>query len=372
MVIANGIVGRAEVVFPGMTFKGISLRGPRRTFTIVSVNGTTGQGRFAEESIVTIIARQSDQAQTPQTNGASHRLEVVNIAGIDHALRKLNGFLGNFDRDFKFPKARRSCAVLIHGGRGAGKTLVLDKIAATGWGKVHPIECDAKAVTIRTVFKDARLSQPSIVVMDDFEDLVSKDDSVSRDITKALAKELDSLVKDHPPQSLPRVLVVAATKEPSRIPMSLKKINRFETEVALPVPDTAARKSILKSFAPSLRPEVKDEVIDKLGDRTHAYTAEDLEKLLNAAYEIAEKRLEGLEIVPDVEYYLESEDLEDASAQVRPTAMHDITLKPPSVRWNQIGGQDSVKKALRRAVEIPLLVSINLLPHQKFTDCSAP
>ena len=37
--------------------------------------------------------------------------------------------------------------------------------------------------------------------------------------------------------------------------------------------------------------------------------------------------------------------------------MHDITLKPPSVRWDEIGGQDSVKNALRRAVETPLLVS---------------
>lgn len=334
------------------------MRGPKRTFTVISVNGTSGQGRFDEESIVTIVGRDSDFAQSLKPNGVHPRLEVTNIAGIDHALKKLNGFLSNYDREFKFAKAKRSCAVLLHGGRGTGKTLILDKIAATGWGKVHEIDSDAKPATIRTIFKDAKLSQPSIIVMDDFEDLVSRDDSVSRDITKTLAKELDSLVKNHCYNSLPRILVVGATKEPSNIPMSLKKIGRFETEVALPVPDAAARKAILKSLAPPLRLDAKDEIIDKIGDRTHAYTAEDLEKLLNTAYEIAEKRLEEIEIEQDVDYYLEQEDLEGASALVRPTAMHDITLKPPSVRWNQIGGQDSVKKALRRAVEIPLLVSI--------------
>ena len=341
-----------------MTFKGLSLRGPKRTFTVVSVNGRAGQGRFAEESIVAIIGRDSDPGQVLNPNRARHKLEVINIAGIDQALNKLNGFLSNFDREFKFTKAKRSCAVLLHGGRGTGKTLILDKISATGWGKVYSVDNDAKANTIRGVFKDAKLSQPSIVAIDDLEDLVSKDDSVSRDVTKALAKELDSLIKDHPAKSLPRVLVVAATREPSNIPMSLKKIYRFETEVALPVPDVTARKSILKSLGPPLRADVKDEIIDRIGDRTHAYTAEDLEKLLNAAYEIAEKRLEKVEMAPEADYYLEQEDIEGASALVRPTAMHDITLKPPSVRWNQIGGQDSVKKALRRAVEIPLLVSI--------------
>jgi AAA family ATPase len=347
-------------MFPGMTFKGISLRGPKRTFTVVSVNGTSSQGRFGEESIVTIVGRDSDSAPLLKPNGLHQRLKVTNIAGIDQALKKLNGLLSNFDREFKFTKAKRSCGVLLHGGRGTGKTLILDKIAATGWGKVYEVDRDAKATTIRTVFKDAKLSQPSIIVMDDLEDMVSRDDSVSRDITKTLAKELDDLVQNHHSNSLPRILVIAATREPSNIPMSLKKIRRFETEVALPVPDTAARKSILESLDPPLRPDVKDEIIDKIGDRTHAYTAEDLEKLLNAAYEIAENRLADVDNDPDKDYFLEQADLEAASALVRPTAMHDITLKPPSVRWNQIGGQDSVKKALRRAVEIPLLVSICL------------
>ena len=357
---ADTFIGRAEVVFSGMTFKGISLRGPKRNFTIISVNGTAGQGRFAEQSIVTIVGQHSDPAELSQMNGISHRLEVTNIAGIDNALSKLNGFLSNFNREFKFTKAKRSCAILIHGGRGTGKTLILDKIAASGWGKVHKIDSDAKVATIRTTFKDATLSQPSIILIDEFEDLVSKDDSTSRDNARALAMELDCLMKDHSPKSLPQVLVVAAAREPSNIPNSLRKIYRFETEVALPVPDTAARKSILKSLAPSLHPEVKDDVIEKIGDRTHAYTAEDLEKLLNAAYELAERRLERVETALDSDYYLEQEDLEGASAMVRPTAMHDVTLKPPSVRWNQIGGQDNVKKALRRAVEIPLLVSIYL------------
>jgi AAA family ATPase len=337
-----------------MTFKNVSLRGPKRTFTVVSV-GSFGQGRFDNQtSLVSISSRDLTIEQQP--NGIQHRLQV-DIAGIDQALKKLNSFLSNFDRDFKFTKAHRSCAVLLHGGRGTGKSLLLDKIAETGWGKVFEIDHDAKAATIRTVFKDAKLSQPSIIVMDDFEELVAKDDSVSRDIAKAIGKELDSLIKDHPRNSSPRVLVVASTRDPSSIPIPLKKQGRFKIDVPLPVPDAAARKLILRSLEPQIRPEIKDDALNKLGDRTHAYTPEDLSSLLDAAYEIAEERMKEVETDPDEEYYLEQEDIESALQLVRPTAMHDITLKPPSIRWNQIGGQDSVKKALRRAVETPLLVS---------------
>ena len=315
-------------------------------------------GRFDETSVLTISNQ--DSAPCPeQPNGLRRRLEVVDIAGIDQALKKLNRFLSNFDREFKYTWAQRSCAALLHGGHGTGKTFILNKIAKTGWGKVYKIDQDAKAATIRTVFKDAKLSQPSIIIMDDFESLVSKDDSVSHGITVALGEELDNLIESHSANSLPRILVIAATREPGSIPMSLKKRGRFRTDIALPVPDAAARKRILKSLAPPLRPEFKDEILDKLGDRTHAYTAEDLVSLLDAACEIAEEKAEEVNVDANEEHYLAQDDIEKALLLVRPTAMHDITLQPPSVRWNQIGGQDNVKKALRRAVETPLLVRLH-------------
>jgi AAA family ATPase len=354
-------------VFPGMIFKGISLRGPRRTFTVVTC-GSSGQGRFEESTIVSIVGRDSAPSQSFRPSGVQHRLEVTNIAGIDQALKKLNGFLRDFDREFEYTECKRSCAALLHGGNGTGKTFILNKIAKTGWGKVYKIGRGAKEATIRTAFKDAKVSQPSIILIDDIERIVAKEDSVSQDITDALGEELDSLIEDHPANSLPRVLVVAATREPSSIPMSLKKRGRFKTDIALPVPDAADRKSILKSMAPRLNPDVMNEVLDRLGDRTHAYTAEDLASLLDTAYGIAEEKVYKLKDDGDTKYYLTEEDIETALAVVRPTAMHDITLKPPSVRWNQIGGQDSVKKALRRAVEIPLLVSICRFLLQNFTD----
>jgi AAA family ATPase len=345
-----------------MTFRNLTLRGPKRTFTVDFVNGKpTSLGRYDESSSV-IISSPIVNMPSAQTNGAVPRLEVVDIAGIDQALKKLNRFLSNFDRQFKFPWAQRSCAVLLHGGHGTGKTFILNKIIGTGWGKVFRIESDVKPAAMRTIFKDARLSQPSIIVADEIESIVSKDDTTSQSIAKVLGEELDNLSRGITGSSLPRVLVVAATLDAGSIPLSLRKRGRFRTDVPLPVPDAAARKAILKSLAPPVRPSSRDEMLDKLGDRTHAYTAEDLVSLLDTACEIAEEKFEATDsVLIGEEYFLTQDDLDQALLLVRPTAMHDITLQPPSVRWEDIGGQDSVKSALRRAVETPLLVSVQHL-----------
>lgn len=345
-------------------FKNISLRGPRRDFIVDLINGKpSGMSKYDTSSSVK-ISSQVDVHLLPEVHVPMARLQVVDIAGIDQALKKLNQFLSNFDKHFKFTWAQRSCAVLLHGGHGTGKTFLLNKIISTGWSKnVIHIENDAKLSNIRSTFRDAKLNQPSIIVVDELESLVAKEDILSVNLAKAIGEELDVLAQSHSGHTLPRVLVIATALNSSAIPMSLKKRGRFRTEIALPIPDVAARKAILKSLQPPLEPDTKEETLNRLGDRTHAYTAEDLVALLDTACEIAEGNAESIDAEPAKEhYYLSQEDIEQALLLVRPTAMHDITLQPPRVRWDEIGGQDSVKNALRRAVETPLLVSLDTLP----------
>ncbi|KAK0111390.1 AAA+-type ATPase [Cadophora gregata] len=349
-------LGRAEVIFPGMVLKNISLRGPKRDFIVDFINGKpAGLGKYDSTTAVKISSRIEAPAQY-EVSRPSARLEVVDIAGIDQALKKLNRFLTNFDRQFKFTWAQRSCAVLLHGGHGTGKTYLLNKILNTGWSNnVLRLDGDAKISNVRSTFRDAKLSQPSIIVIDDLESLVSKEDVMSISMAKAFGEELDILAQSHSGSSLPRVLVIATALNSSNIPISLKKRGRFRTEISLPIPDVAARKAILKSLEPPIHPDTREETLNKLGDRTHAYTAEDLVALLDAACELAEEKAETVREENEQGFYLAQEDIEQALLLVRPTAMHDITLQPPSVRWDEIGGQDSVKNALRRAVETPLL-----------------
>ena len=339
-----------------MTFT-ISRRSSKRTFLVESINGSlTNMGQFGENSTVQISNQTAPQ---PQQNGAIRRLEVVDIAGIDQALSKLNRFLSRFDRKYIYT-VPKSCAVLLHGGPGTGKSFILEKIASTRWGRIYDVESSVKPVAIKKIFDDAKINQPSIIMIDELDSVVSKDDSRAHDNAKALGKELDDLLKGQQSNSLPRILVIAATQDAGKIPISLKKRGRFTTDILLPLPDATARRLILRSLYFPLHSTVREETLDKLGDRTHAYSAQDLVLLQDAANEFFEDRAnengwdgseEGCHLI--------QEDIEQALLSVRPTAMHDITLQPPKVRWDEIGGQKSVKNELREAVETPLLVSLS-------------
>ncbi len=50
------------------------------------------------------------------------------------------------------------------------------------------------------------------------------------------------------------------------------------------------------------------------------------------------------------------EDLLASLPNVRPSAMREITLEVPHVKWTDIGGQDEIKARLREAVEWPIKV----------------
>ena len=55
-----------------------------------------------------------------------------------------------------------------------------------------------------------------------------------------------------------------------------------------------------------------------------------------------------------VYFKLTLQDFKAAQARVRPSAMRDIQILPPTISWPDIGGQHDVKARLKEAVEWPL------------------
>jgi AAA family ATPase len=275
----------AGIIFPGMVIKDVYHEGVKRSYRVLTVNGSSkAVVKWDYSSSVKIRTKDEIMYENLQIRTLP-KLEIEDIKGIDQALQKLNAFLRNFNRKFKITWAQRSCAVLLHGSHGTGKTFIMDKVASTGWGKVYRIESDAKPSVIREEFVKARLNQPSIIIIDELDDMVR-----ASNVAKVLGQELDNLISDHPADSLPKVLVMAASLDISSIPMPLRDEGRFETAVTLPLPDSTARRAILKHMAPPLDPKNRDETLERLGDRTHAYTAKDLKSLLRQACYFAEER----------------------------------------------------------------------------------
>ena len=47
-------------------------------------------------------------------------------------------------------------------------------------------------------------------------------------------------------------------------------------------------------------------------------------------------------------------DFDNAIREITPSAMREVYLEPPDVKWDDIGGLDNVKRELQEAVEWPM------------------
>ncbi|KAM0432801.1 hypothetical protein ACHAPT_004503 [Fusarium lateritium] len=347
-------LARADQVYPGMELEALVSSKYRRTFKVISVNSqTTSLARFNNASSTIRISdgNETDAQVNGQTGGD---LIVTGVPGMATQVEVLNTFLDAFTRPFYFEGEQKSCGFVIHGGQGTGKSFVLERVAATRWGKVHWIKPSEKIAAIRETFKLAQSQQPSMILIDDFEALINKDRSNRDTVIDTIAEELDQLSAIATSSTaMPQVVVIATcTDYLTDIPAKLQKTRRFCGNVALPIPRTSERLEILTSFNPPVRPEEKQHLLLELAQRTHAYSPQDLDKLVSNAIQGAARRLRksGADPSTEQEHFLEQTDLEQARQATRPTAMRDINLNPPTIHWQDVGGQDILKKALNRMI----------------------
>lgn len=355
---AQGHLMGLDDVFPGLTIKRIFEDQVYRNFRITTVNGSkTTNARFVPGSTKVLI-RTAHEADAAGTTSRPTRLKLEAIPGLEHQIQELNRLLRMWSGPLRSSATPKSCGLVIHGGHGTGKTLLLNQICQSGWGTVHKIQPSDKLSAITETLQRARDNQPSIIAMDRFEQLIDKDRSNRNAVIQAVGEFLDKLVADTVAKNeRPKVVVLAACLDYlTDVPLELADLGRFEKHIHLPLPDERRRRAILSSFDMPLAPESKEEVITRLSERTHAYNGKDLTKLVGEASEIWEIRLGEMEdagnvITPEDEFISEQM-LVQAMQTIRPSAMHDINLKPPPVHWDDIGGQDEVKKSLQDAISL--------------------
>jgi len=144
------------------------------------------------------------------------------------------------------------------------------------------------------------------------------------------------------------------------IDKAMKKVEKAREEKEI--------KDILKSLDERLYDEVKHRLIDalleELADKTHGFVGADLAALAREAAMAALRRLikegkidfEAEHIPKEVleELKVTRRDFYEALKMIEPSALREVLLEIPNVHWDDIGGLEDVKQALREAVEWPL------------------
>lgn len=360
-------------VFPGLTIKRILAHQVYRTFKITSVNGSgTTNARFKSESTKLVIGVASDgTADGSESTGPTTRptkLVLDPIPGLDHQIKELNKLLRTWSGALRSAAMPKSCGLVIHGGHGTGKTLLLNHICRTDWGVVHRIQPNDKLQSINDTLQKARDDQPSIIIMDRFEQLIysEKERSNRTSVIRDVGEFLDKLAADAAAKNeRPKVVVIAACLDYMDMPQDLTETGRFKKHIHLPLPDESRRRAILAACNMPLPPDSKDAILTRLSERTHAYNGKDLVDLAGEATELWSAKLDRLEDageqVTTEDEYLSEQIILEALTKVRPSAMHDVNLKPPPVHWDDIGGQDEVKKSLQEAITLATIPKDKLL-----------
>jgi transitional endoplasmic reticulum ATPase len=257
--------------------------------------------------------------------------------------------------------------VLLYGPPGTGKTLIAKAVANESGANFYAIngpevmskyygESEAR---LREIFEQAEKSAPAIIFIDEVDAIAPKREEVTGEVERRLVAQLCTLMDGL--KSRGRVIVIAATNRPNALDPALRRPGRFDREIEIGVPDRDGRKEILQIHTRGM-PLAKDVDLDKIADMTHGFVGADLEALCKEAAMSALRRilpkikLEEARIPPEVleELKVTKEDFENALKVVQPSAMREVLIEVPKVKWEDIGGLENVKQELREAVEWPL------------------
>ena len=257
--------------------------------------------------------------------------------------------------------------VLLYGPPGTGKTLLARAVANESGANFYSIAgpevismwYGKSEENLRKVFQEAEKNAPSIIFIDEIDSIAPKREEtrgeVERRVVSTLLTQMDGLKKRG------KVIVIAATNRENAIDPALRRPGRFDREIELGVPDKKGRKEILQIHTRHM-PLTKVN-LDKLAEITYGYVGADLEALGKEAAMYALRRL-----LPDIKWKEEGQlpenlleklsvtqnDFEYALKMVEPSAMREVMIEVPNVKWNDIGGLEKVKQNLQEAVEWPL------------------
>ncbi len=258
--------------------------------------------------------------------------------------------------------------VLLHGPPGTGKTLLAKAVANetnSHFILINGPEIMSKFYgqseeNLRKKFEDAEKNAPSIIFIDEIDAIAPKREESRGEVERRVVAQLLAIMDGL--KSRGRVVVIAASNIPDSLDPALRRPGRFDREIEIGVPGKDARLKILKIHTRNM-PLTKDVNLESLSEITHGFVGADLSSLAKESAMVVLRRLlpeiKLKEDEPIPKELLEklkitNKDFIEALKTVRPSALREVLVEIPDVKWEDIGGMQDVKQELIEAVEWPL------------------
>ena len=257
--------------------------------------------------------------------------------------------------------------VLLHGPPGTGKTLLAKAVAnetnasfyTIGGPEIMSKYYGESEEKLRNIFEQAEKNAPSIIFIDEIDSIAPKREEVSGEVERRIVAQLLSLMDGM--SSRGKVVVIGATNRVNAVDPALRRPGRFDREIEIGVPDRDGRLEVLQIHARGM-PLAKDVDLEKLADISHGFVGADLQALSKEAAMRALRR-----VLPQIDLSSESipsetlkkiivtmQDFTGVIKEMEPSAMREVFVEVPNVKWDDIGGLPDIKEELQEAVEWPL------------------
>jgi transitional endoplasmic reticulum ATPase len=338
------------------------LSGGRSEFFLVQDTRPDGPVRIQAGTSLVFRERMED-------TGAAALISYQDIGGLEKEIERIREIVElplKFPQIFKRLGIEAPKGILLHGPPGSGKTLIARAVARETQANFYHVngpeimqrhygESEEK---LRSIFDKAQQNAPAIIFLDEIDALAPRREKTEGEVEKRIVAQLLALMDGL--ESRGQVVVMGATNIPNALDPALRRPGRFDREISIQVPDETGRHGILliHSRRMPLSPEVN---LQDWAKKTHGFVGADLKALCQEAGICALRRimprvdLAGGNLDPEFleGLYVEAADFEQAFKEVEPSAIREVQVELPEVRWDEVGGCHQAKKALKEAFEWP-------------------
>ena len=346
--------GEVKTSFQVNSFSNIPRQGniPRKPVTVSNFGTQTPNS--VSEPIITPPPSEAKQTQ----------IKLSQVGGLTEVIKELRELV---ELPLKRPEILAKLGlepphgVLLVGPPGTGKTLTaralaeelgVNYIAIIGpevMGKYYG-EAEGK---LRQIFDEASRHTPCLVFIDEIDSLAPDRAKVEGEVEKRLVAQLLGLMDGFAKMS--GVIILAATNRPEHLDPALRRPGRFDREVQFRVPDREGRIEILRIITQTM-PLSQEVNLEEIADFSLGFVGADLKALCQkAAYFALRRQVVSLdEPLPEI-MTINREDFFLAIQEIKPAVLRSVSIESPQVKWEEIGGLETIKQILQESVEGQLL-----------------
>ena len=346
----------------------LNIMGQRIDLVVIS---TTPSGPVTISSSTQVnVSEETAKAAAAVKEGGVPSITYEDIGGLKNEVTKVREMIElplRHPELFKRLGVEAPKGVILHGPPGTGKTLLAKAVAnetnvnfySIGGPEIMSKFYGESEERLRNIFQDAEKNAPSIIFIDELDSIAPKREEVSGEVERRVVAQLLSLMDGL--ASRGKVVVIGATNRINAVDPALRRPGRFDREIEIGVPDRDGRLDVLQIHTRGM-PLAKDVDLDRLADISHGFVGADLQALAKEAAMRALRR-----VLPEINLSADSipgetinkiivtmQDFMDVIKEMEPSAMREVFVEIPDIKWDDVGGLTDVKQELMEAVEWPL------------------